>query len=49
MIILKWLLNKLVLFLDLINHYNMGLSGVFGKFSDVIVHKNNIYLQIFCN
>ena len=29
----------------LTSSYNMGQSGIFGKFNDVIVHKN----KIFCN
>jgi hypothetical protein len=29
---------KLVLFLDLTLHYNVGQSGIFGKDSEVILH-----------
>ena len=47
MIILKWILKKLVLFLDLIIHYNTGKSGIFGNVKEVILCKNNKYLQIF--
>ena len=39
MIILKWILKKLVLFLDLIIHYNKGQSGFFGKGNEVILQK----------
>ncbi len=39
MIILKWILKELVLFLDLILHYNTGQSGNSGKFNEVILYK----------
>jgi len=38
MIILKWMLRKLVLFLDLILEYNAGKSGIFGRVIEVILH-----------
>ena len=40
MVILKWILKDLVLFLDLNLHYNTGKSGIFGKANEVILHKN---------
>ena len=43
MIILKWILKELVLFLDLILHYNTGQSGNSGKVNEVILYKNNIF------
>ena len=49
MIMLKWIVNKIVLFLELIFHHNSGRSGIFQKFVEVILHKNNKQLQKFCN
>ena len=37
------------LFLELILHHNSGRSWIFGKFIEVILHKNNKHLQKFCN
>ena len=37
------------LFLELIFHHNGGRSRIFGKYIVVILHKNNKYLQKFCN
>ena len=39
MIILKWILKEVVLFLDLIIHYNTGQSGIFGIVNEVILQK----------
>ena len=39
MIILKWILKKLVFFLDLIIHYNTGQSEIFGKGNEIILQK----------
>ena len=49
MIILKWIRNNEFLFLDLILHYNTGQSGKFGKVNEIILYKNNKYLQKFSN
>jgi hypothetical protein len=49
MIILKWTLKKLVLFVDLIIHHNTEQSGNFGKGNEVILNKMYEYLQKFCN
>ena len=45
--ILKWILKKLFLFLDLFIHHNMGKSGIFGNVNEVIVNKKNKYPQNF--
>ena len=47
MIILKWILKKLFLFLDLIHHYNRGLSRIFGKVNDVVLPKTIYVFKYF--
>jgi hypothetical protein len=39
MIILKWMLKRVVLFLDLILHYKTGHSRMFGKVNGFVLHK----------
>jgi hypothetical protein len=39
MIILKWLLKEVVLFLDLILHYNTANSGCFGNVNGFVLLK----------
>ena len=39
MVILKWILKKIVLILDLIIHYNTGQSEIFGKGNEIILQK----------
>ena len=40
MVILKWILKEVVLFLDLIIHYNTGQGEIFGETNEVILYKN---------
>jgi len=46
MIILKWILKKLVLFLDLIHQYSTDQCGILGKFNEVINIKINTFKYI---
>ena len=49
MVILKWILKEVVLFLDSIPHHNTGQSGIFGKANEVILpksFKNSKILQL---